>query len=713
MSRRRQFFVALVFIVLAGAPVRGKITGSDDPKAFTEHDLVKAELAFNQRTMSEAYKQAGKRDPKWDGAAIEFLDAMAVSLTNYDRNEMYRLKEQKTTEQLKKLAAAAVDAGCADPMVVYYKLVLEDHAGRPPAAIAPAIEQAANDMSAAHYPVFRAAMAMHRACKLRENDGGGGDPVARAKSWDKFNDLAVALVTFWDYKDIDQRIILRALWTFLNADGIEKQKAFVESLAAQEKVDPWMKAMFLGRHEIKLAWESRGSGWGNTVTEEGARGFYDHLKKAQNHLMAAQKLRPQFPEAACDMITVAMGGGDAFKLNERTWFDKATAAQLDYGEAYHTYLYAMLPRWHGSYDIMYSFGLECLQAKRFDTNVPWQFMDAMQDILSDDGPEYWQRPAVYGHVDELMSGMAKQYPAKADYFRSYQAACAWRCGKYDDARKVMDDLGDRMKLRAFGGFGVMPPVAASHAYAMRPGVQEKVEAAEAQATSGDLSAAAKAYADVSEKIDAKDRAQLFLRGRRQQLLWLFQLRAGQWVDIQPTDKDLIGWAPQAGTWSVDDKGGLVGTADADDNAAGDPGGIWMPCQTMMQDNFAIEGTLELHANGGTMDAGIGVLLSDLRTRYGIYLRDAEGRGSLLDYCFPFKDFPLELQPSNKFRFTFNAGTVTAEVNGKKICENVPTQIWNAGGGSTYLAVGCYTSSKGQSVRYTGLRMRSTRAAAVE
>ena len=33
--------------------------------------------------------------------------------------------------------------------------------------------------------------------------------------------------------------------------------------------------------EIKRAWAARGSGWANTVTEDGWRGFREHLTKAE------------------------------------------------------------------------------------------------------------------------------------------------------------------------------------------------------------------------------------------------------------------------------------------------------------------------------------------------------------------------------------------------------------------------------------------------
>ncbi|MDH7501935.1 MAG: hypothetical protein QHJ82_04360 [Verrucomicrobiota bacterium] len=91
-----------------------------------------------------------------------------------------------------------------------------------------------------------------------------------------------------------------------------------------------------GRHDVpwdddaaKLieAWKARGSGWANTVTPEGWKGFEDHLAKARAALTQAWKLHPQRPLAPCCMVTVAMGDSDANET--RIWFDRAIEGQID------------------------------------------------------------------------------------------------------------------------------------------------------------------------------------------------------------------------------------------------------------------------------------------------------------------------------------------------------------------------------------------------
>ncbi len=74
---------ATVFLVFAFACglAFGDSPKTDNPKGFTENDMLKATLEFNQRTLSVAYQQVGKRDPKWDDEVSKFLDGMARRMT--------------------------------------------------------------------------------------------------------------------------------------------------------------------------------------------------------------------------------------------------------------------------------------------------------------------------------------------------------------------------------------------------------------------------------------------------------------------------------------------------------------------------------------------------------------------------------------------------------------------------------------------------------
>jgi hypothetical protein len=387
---------------------------------------------------------------------------------------------------------------------------------------------------------------MHAALRaFRAEVDAGGDPASHEVAWQKFRDALVATLATWQWKDIDRRIIYSQLNTVLGDFYIERARDLITAMQSVKEADPWMVNQFSGDYEIKEAWESRGSGWANSVTPEGWKGFYEHLGKARDYYAAALKLQPTYPEPAANMVTVAMGAGDRLNEDPRKWFDRAVAAQIDFEPAYRTYLNAILPRWGGSVRMMYSLGLECLATERYDTMVPWKYVTTLENIAYDQNtPDFWREPTVYENVRKVCEGYEKtdQTPRMKYFYPSYAAAVAWRSGHYDEARDALEKLGDHADAAQFARMRVVPKLAVSHAYAMAKsgGDAEAIAAAEAQAAAEKLDDAIASYEALAKKHD-KDKSAFYIKSRLQQLRWQKQFATGDWVDIQPGDADLLGW----------------------------------------------------------------------------------------------------------------------------------------------------------------------------
>ena len=168
------------------------------------------------------------------------------------------------------------------------------------------------------------------------------------------------------------------LLSYLKRDGDEARAALEKSKAA-----PWLKDTLIGELEVAAAWNKRGKGFANTVTEDGWKGFREHLAKASSHLSAAWKANPAVPFAADEMIAVTMGGAGSDNVDERTWFDRSTAASFDYLPAYQSLLWAYRPRWGGSHALMLAFGKACGNTRRYDTFVPDKLIMAVRGVGSE------------------------------------------------------------------------------------------------------------------------------------------------------------------------------------------------------------------------------------------------------------------------------------------------------------------------------------------
>ena len=100
---------------------------STKPAAWTGHDLYRATLAYNRRTLGGAYERVGRRDPKWDAGARDLLEAAAQHFASGTLGDHYAPADVPAREALIALAKPLVEGGCDDPIVVYlYGAMLQD-----------------------------------------------------------------------------------------------------------------------------------------------------------------------------------------------------------------------------------------------------------------------------------------------------------------------------------------------------------------------------------------------------------------------------------------------------------------------------------------------------------------------------------------------------------------------------------------------------------
>jgi ankyrin repeat protein len=228
---------------------------------------------------------------------------------------------------------------------------------------------------------------------------------------------------------------------------------------APDKVDPWFSKMIEGESEIQLAWEARGGGYANTVSGQGWKGFAEHSELARRALETAWSMHPERPEAAARLVYVSLGQGDSYQTVARSWFDRATAAQIDYAPAYTLYLWGLRPRWYGSPEEMVAFGLECLDGGRFDTWVPMFYLRTLRDAGSEFPGGQWRhvfrQPGVADNLKRLFDGYRKAPEYETDEGRLLAAealAMMW-CGHYSEASplwsRVPADLD--MSMGFWGG----------------------------------------------------------------------------------------------------------------------------------------------------------------------------------------------------------------------------------------------------------------------
>ena len=107
---------------------------------------------------------------------------------------------------------------------------------------------------------------------------------------------------------------------------------------------------------------------------------------------------------------------------------------------------------------MLKFGIECLNTGRYDTWVPSKFLQSLYQIggeLSDWRASYkW--PGIYDLIQQYFNGLLNEPQMQHHYNtnKSFYALVAWAAGQYDDANRLMQELGDNFDRQVYSYINV-------------------------------------------------------------------------------------------------------------------------------------------------------------------------------------------------------------------------------------------------------------------
>jgi hypothetical protein len=302
--------------------------------------------------------------------------------------------------------------------------------------------------------------------------------------------------------------------------------------------------------------------------------------------------------------------------------------QFDFEPAYRNYLQDLLPRWSGSHEEMYQFGLECASTGRYDTRVPMKLLTALQRISTDNGDnwEFWKRRGVFDQAARVLTKYAEEpsIARERNYFCSQIVGYAWQVGRYDQGRKALDAMNGDYSANGFGQSMTLPARTASGTYAMTGAFADHVRQAEAAVSAGRFDEGVESYEALAKQVAGADPASPWIHGRAQELRWQRQFAKGEWVDLIPTD-GLAGWEVMYGEFSVDDNA-LTGDSSRR--------GALIICTERFGPRWELRGTIEslpYDQNGETRLAAVGPTFCWARgnSRFVVYLRPSLKRVALL------------------------------------------------------------------------------------
>jgi len=343
------------------------------------------------------------------------------------------------TEQKFAAEAAALDkSGIKDPVFQLFAGIVTDD----PATKQKFLSESLNGLEQSSYPRFLAFMAAANLSRSLSQQK------AKAEVINAADDAALryleqgltpAAIHEEEMPALRWRLSIGSSSSLMERRGAD----FVAVVERSPAVAPWLKHYLAGRHFIREAWKARGDGWSNTVTEEGWHGFSKNLAFARESLTRSWELNPKDPAAAASMIEVAMGDGGG-KTDMRRWFDRAVAAQMDFPEAYEKFRWGLRPRWHGSHAEMLAFGRECIATKRYDTCVPYHYVNIVIEVASEEknSSAFYKQHDVIDPARKTLDAYLKSEnpPFSTSYGHTLAAILAYKAGDLRAAREEMKNL---------------------------------------------------------------------------------------------------------------------------------------------------------------------------------------------------------------------------------------------------------------------------------
>ena len=472
----------------------------------------------------------------------------------------------------------------------------------------------------------------------------------------------------------------------------------------------WLDLVLQGEREIIDAWEARGSGTVDTVTDAGMKGFGRHLAAARESLTEAWNMRTNAPIAPCRMIYVSLGDSGIDEM--RLWFDRTIAAQLDYPGAWHNIRWGLRPRWYGDEESMLAFGIAAANTHRYDTDVPRKLVDVIMDIESEAGTKagkhIYGRPDIWPHFQEMYEGYI-QNASDGGFRRGWRSSyttVAYLAKKYTVARAQLEALNWQPGSTATSGWGIDLSLMPLEVAARTGAASNQITRAELLRDRWKINEAAAIYKTAIALPGSDDRTKEFAKTRLAALELEQRLAGGEWVNFLPKDDDDPTWTVWRGKPKV--------LSDGSMEVQSGPGGHFIASNMRTGTFFEIKGEFDVvRSTTESFQAGIFMGLAEFESQnwYSFRIKHNPHEGDAVTYARGWGvrqiiENPLVDKHHNTFYFRFEHGKASATLNGNEIWNGVkPPAGISAEPAQFIVGIGAFNDSNDTVIRYRNLQIR--------
>jgi hypothetical protein len=337
-------------------------------------------LAWYRASTVDAYHKHGRRNPKWDAAALDALKKVAVARANEDRSPDDYEAAFDSLHQ-------AIELGCDDPCVLYfraqyrYRIQLRS---TPEFDYRKEITTASLALRDSNYPVTRRANAGHNYAVWTHPEPRTSEQINAALSGPDFQ-LVRRLFVEAISGDLEHGAenyadCMRLMMEHFSQAETGPARAF-EAYRDALPEEPRFKAL---RHWLKgvyhqhVAWRARGTAVAAMVSRENMETFVKELMAAREEYEAAWELDPTHAEVAVGVMCTLGPIGDLEGLE--FWFRRALSVDPDCVQACRIKGNFLHPKWGGHTEAVRQFASRLAGTRNWHAGLPFVGVDVLKDL---------------------------------------------------------------------------------------------------------------------------------------------------------------------------------------------------------------------------------------------------------------------------------------------------------------------------------------------
>ncbi len=210
--------------------------------------------------------------------------------------------------------------------------------------------------------------------------------------------------------------------------------------------------ILMARTHIDYGWHARGSGYCNTVSDEGWRVFNLRLSKARALLIRAQAKKIKDPDVYSTLIMVSKGLGD-FREVAPAMFEKGIEIEKTYCPLYKEMAKGLMLRWYGEKGDLERFAERAVYLTQDQEGISFYSRLAGIAFRYFGHGKYKEFESRYSFPYEKIKGsymdIIDRFP-HTRFYRSEFCLYAYCNNDKEMARKLLKKIGNRPNLSAFG-----------------------------------------------------------------------------------------------------------------------------------------------------------------------------------------------------------------------------------------------------------------------